>query len=796
MKLKTWIPVSALLFLVFVISCSPYKQLKPTPELSFKEQGYIELKDDKKDFLLKAGKKYYITFPPAEDSNFYLVLDVVSKNQFSTFLTDTYDKKTVGEKISDEAIEDRNQIVYPISNAPASYYWMIEKIQKETILTMKYRYVPQWRFKFENKHAEFKATLEMNTIPQKVYEGIGTTTSFKNFPFAKTIATVEKKTKALEEVHDQLVAIENIFPQSILNSKDEAYLNYKELKKKIEEELGFQSRYHQTLTFFYTEYRTRGKTGQFLDAIDVFIEFLDNKDTHPLSVVQESKKVINRRLGEIVPHYNTILSKKTDAGAFDSSLYKLAALNKIKPLYQTTEVPSPRGFSALYTYVTDFNEKSVTAENLRDELSSIIQRVDALSEMPDNTFFSERLNSAQKVLSAVPNPLGKTYGAYSTYTCSKALNEKLKDIHSKAASLTGQYRTASELVPELNKLRANMDYRGMLGILLQYGHLDFLTAKYQALDKMSIEQQFEEIKTAIESSNYKQAEQRLKVLHEDRLFLNPAAIVSIKSSAVQDMESTLFDKINAASKSRVMAFLDANIDTLENIDSLYEDSAFLPVYVMTFSSGSRAALQKKNEKLQNHLDRLKQFDFPQNAIKHLYNKFIKNPDENGVLRARAIVAHGKHYKGEDKKTKRRMAECNPWSSKWIVIPKQYRRVFALPLTSNKNGVNRYLFRLNIRIPTEAKFPVYDINVKLPRELAQNASNEQWYEKITLNKNLIKNEGRFTITAPTGENNYECQISPIRMIKDKNNYLAVYFEHKSFKPIPISIMVQKPIIKKN
>jgi hypothetical protein len=102
----------------------------------------------------------------------------------------------------------------------------------------------------------------------------------------------------------------------------------------------------------------------------------------------------------------------------------------------------------------------------------------------------------------------------------------------------------------------------------------------------------------------------------------------------------------------------------------------------------------------------------------------------------------------------------------------------------------------IDIETEANFPVYDINIKLPKELAENAAAEQWYDKISLNKKELKNEGRFSITAPSASNDYECQISPVQMNKGKGNILEISFSHASFKVHSLSVMVQKPIIKKN
>jgi hypothetical protein len=92
--------------------------------------------------------------------------------------------------------------------------------------------------------------------------------------------------------------------------------------------------------------------------------------------------------------------------------------------------------------------------------------------------------------------------------------------------------------------------------------------------------------------------------------------------------------------------------------------------------------------------------------------------------------------------------------------------------------------------------VYDLNIKLPKEVAQNAATTQWYESISCNKSELKNEGRFSITAPTAANDYECQISPVQMNKDKTNVLEIVFNYPAYKVLQVSVMVQKPIIKKN
>ena len=104
--------------------------------------------------------------------------------------------------------------------------------------------------------------------------------------------------------------------------------------------------------------------------------------------------------------------------------------------------------------------------------------------------------------------------------------------------------------------------------------------------------------------------------------------------------------------------------------------------------------------------------------------------------------------------------------------------------------------MNLKIPSPAQFPVFDVYIRLPKNLAKQAGKKQWYEKITFNGKVIKNEGRFTITAPGPENNYECQVGPLQIVKTSNNILEVRFKKGAFKLYQIRVMAQKPIIKKH
>ena len=52
------------------------------------------------------------------------------------------------------------------------------------------------------------------------------------------------------------------------------------------------------------------------------------------------------------------------------------------------------------------------------------------------------------------------------------------------------------------------------------------------------------------------------------------------------------------------------------------------------------------------------------------------------------------------------------------------------------------FRFNVNVKTDAQFPVYDLNIKLPKEVTQNAATTQWYESITLQQKRAEERGTF------------------------------------------------------
>jgi len=777
------------------IGCAPYKQLQPKPELSPAEAGYIELKNNKKDFELKKQKKYFIAFPATQEENFYLVLSIPQKKTFTGFFSqELVNKKLPGKKIADESETD-TQYVFPLARGSMGYFFM-EGIGADLVLHSTYRYTPKWRFKFENKAALFNETLEKNRVDRAPYQSIGNGSHLDGINYKDAIDTVARNRSNIDNVYKQLLAIESIFPQSILNSQDEAYLNYKKLKGAIEEEMQFDDAYLATLTFLMTEFNSRGNPLELVKAVDAFITFFSQKEKITPAAVAEARSVLSSRLVEVVPFYNQRLKGKNDFKPFEQETYFVNELLRITDLYKTAGMPMPPDYAALARFVREYNERSRALLAAEDSLRAITEAVAGDATMPADNYFPALVKKAKNVLDATPKTLDDTYGDYVNYNCAENLNAEITTFTQKASTDLSGYQEAEATVPQLNELKARKDYSTMLGILKQKMHLGFLMKKYAALDKMSVEQQGIEIGQALSSRSWAQSEALLRKLHEDNNFLNPAEILHIKRAVVEDYEDSLYTRVDRYSRARINKFAEENYKTVENVDSLYTDSVFLPAWNITFSSGSHAELIQRKNDLIAHLAKMKEDEFPAKSIELMYKDFLKQPDENGILKARAIVTHGKYYKGNDNKIKQRIAECDPTLAKWIVEPKTYRRVFATPLTSNRRGKNKYMVRFMINIETEANFPVYDVNIKLPKEIAQNAASEQWYDQITLNRKVLKNEGRFTISAPTAANNFECQITPVQMTKGKGNILEITFTHPSYKVHQISVMVQKPIIKKN
>ena len=786
MKVKILI----LLTSMYLAGCAAYKELKPDPEVSSVENGYIEIKDGDDNFELDKDKKYFMKFPAPSQKNIYLVINVDNKDLMQTYLTPYFDDgKGQIIKIEDESADPLKTCYYPVDNSVQNFYWVIESVQYDVVLNMDYRFVPQWRYKFETKYAQFQETLANNTVDRVPYNGLGVSTKLTDFDFGAEVTKTRNMTANLEKVQTELNEIESIFPPSILNTQDEAYQNYRTIKKQVEEELAFQKNYQAFVNVMDKEKVSRRNAVALDEAVPDILTLFENKNAYDANVLAETKKTILGRLPELVPYYEKKLADKRDTSPIE------LRTDELEKAYQAAGETPPANVSEINKFVKNFNTQLQSLKDTESELDAINESVRNQSDMPSNTYFSGIITKVGKLKYNMPKG-NSSFGKYANYACAQKLSADIQSLNYKFNRSLDGYRSADRIIPQLNDYKANKQYSSMIRLLKQNSELDFLTDTYQSLDKLSIDQQALQVRTEMNNANWIGAETELKSLHLDQNFLRPAVIGTQKAQTVKALDDTLSSRISRISNQRVRQFVADNINTLSNVETLYSNAAFTPIYNRTFSSVGQADLERKKLVLNNELTYLKEQYFPATAIKKLYADFVKNPEDDGVIKARSIAAHGDQYKGDDKQVKTWAAECNPWASKWITKAKDYRKLYALPVNNSQSASNEYVFRLNIRIPSDAKFPTFDINVKLPKEMAKDAASEQWYKSITLNKDPIKNEGYYTITAPSASNDYECQITPVRMRKDEDNILEIRFDNPKFKVYEVSIMAQKPIIKKN
>jgi hypothetical protein len=730
---------------ILMAGCATFKELEPKPDLLPVERGYIELKNNKDNFPLAQGKQYFIKFPRPSRENFALVLRIPAKGAIRSYLTRTFDDgKGPITRIPDEAGTNDTLSVYPVDPAAPVFFWVIDSVRHDVELTMNYRYVPRWRYTFETKYADFKVTLSENLVDRSTFNGAPGAPSIDVVEFGRELDRVKGKTHALEAMNNELQGVAGLFPPDVAAGRDTAYLNYKDLRASVEDELTFQRNYAAALDVFQKEKNTWGNTGAFLSNADAFAEFLTQKDRYPSPVVEKARKAFQTRLADVVPYYEKQLQRKRDAKPIVPS----PPLEPVAKLYRAVGRTTPADFEALNLFVKRFNAEAEALQTAGDRLKEITGTVDKVVTPPPSSFYASMATAARDIKSNIPQPVAVS-------------DEKYRTVEA-AGILALELGKAGELADDLQALFAAG----------------------------------EQIAADITAHAWSAAEIRTRGLYEGRDGRTFVSAARYRDKVVRWFESDIFAGVNKATQDRLNAFVRLNESSFADVPVLYADSAFMAAYQLTFSSGGQSELGRKRSQIDEYIGRIRNYQFPEAAIKAIYKDFTRDMNAQGVERARAIVEHGRMYKGADKQLTAIVTECDPTVAKWIVRPKEYRRILALPVTDNKRGVNEYVFRLKLQIPSEAQFPVFDVNVKLPKELADAAGREQWYESITINKNPIKNEGRFRITSPTADNNYESQITPVQMDKEGNNILEIRFKKNSFKVYEISAMAQVPIMKKN
>ncbi|GJQ62619.1 MAG: hypothetical protein SCALA702_16720 [Melioribacteraceae bacterium] len=784
--------VILMLFLV-LYGCSSYTELSPDPEITPAELGYIELKNDDEHFELETGEKYYVQFPAPANSNFYLVLKLDSKSGVDYYFSDFFDD---GEgdfnKITDEFGNDAELSVYKINPGGEFYYWVIDNVRSNKLLTMDYRYVPQWRFKFENRYETYKTILDDNRIDRSIYNAIDENYNLSGINYSYEIGKLKISIEAIGNMEQELIDLKSLFPSNISSSSDPAYQNYRELTSAVEDELQFQRNYLAALEIFQLENRTAGNTGEFVSNADKFLNFINNNPVMPSRIINKAKNLFAGRLDETYEYLNNLLKNKYDTTPINLD----PPIEVVRELYEKSTSSVPLRFTTLCNFVSKFNQEAEALMLVNDKLIELDNFFNAEGSWPSNLFYPEAIRMIKDIIPLIPRSELSSYSPFSSYRCTSALQRELINVRNRTNSMQDGFQVAKVLVPRINELKLSRSYKNIITVLNQNRNLDFLLKQYPDLDMLALNQHRDRINSFLAQEQWAQAEEEVKKMFHDQSFIFYSSVRDKKISMVRDFENKIFTGIKKHTRETLEKFAQNNFNNVDNVEQLYQGPVFRPVHVLTFSSYGEKDLERKKLEISDYIENVKHNSFPEISINSIYKDFLRNKSRKGVEKCRAIVVHGNYYRGNDRRVKNIVDECNPQVPKWITKAKEYRVVNALPVTSNPNGNNEYLFKVQLQIPTNAEFPVYDINIKLPKEVADNASSAKWYKTITLDGKEIKNEGRIQLTAPTADNNYEFQVSPVQMDKEGRNILEVRFDFPAFKVLEVSTMAQRPIMKRN
>ena len=774
--------------LIVCTACANYKTLEPKPEITAREADYTAVLDKDKNFKVKDGKKYKMEFPALAQENTYLVIQHNQRQGIDSYLTRQFDDDGNMLRMEDVASDYPDREVYQLDLTVPTFFWVVDHVDAETELDIDYRYMPIWRYRIETRSAALNETLRSNTIDRTDYNALGVNLTADAMSVSGNLSDVRNRIDNLQAVQGELLEIEAIFPDNIRNSTDAAYLSYSTLSSDLKKEIAFQQQYETLLDVLDKEKKSRGNTRQFATAIPDFLNFFEQKNVYPQAAVSEVQRLVGGRLGEIAPYFEQTLRSKNDINPIE------LPADQVDDLYRASGRVNDRGFNDVANFIDQFNRDVASLNNAKETIKAIDAEIRSSGSWPSNSFYAGVNRRISQVENSLPRRV--SYGRYSNYSCARKLGDEINRVRRSASSARTRYSRAADVVSQINSYRTQNDYPAIRRLLKNNTDLGFLITQYKELDRESLRQQGSEINRLLEGGDWANAERKISELYRDRDFLDYAAISREKDTQVKQYEEKLVQAIEQASKDRINAFIDANQGNFENVDALYANEAFDPVHTLSFSSGGPNVVDSFNKRIRDYLNGFKHDQFPKTSIEKIYRFFTSNPRDRGVEKARGIVAHGKQYKGKDRRIKNLVAECNPLTAKWITKPKNYRKMYALPVNKGQGKANEYVFRINLRIPSDAKFPVYDVNIKLPREVADKAGSQQWYTKMTMNGKILKNEGRFTITAPTKFNNYECQITPLQVKKTGNNILEVRFNHDAFKVLEVSVMAQRPIMKRN
>lgn len=731
--------------LLFLSGCAAYKELSPDPPVIPAERGYIEIKNKSDNFLLERDKKYYMEFPAPPGDNFFLVLRTNIKPILTSYLASSFsDGAPVSARVPDEMPKSDSLYVFKVERAGHSYYWLIDAIQNDAELTLRYRYVPRWRFTFEQRYSTLRDMLTSNRTDPTFYNSIGPGTTFDAINVPQELSAVERRLGHIKDGQSEMQGLAQLFPPNIASTHDTAYDNYLLLKSDLADEQMLQENYARVLRVVDKVNESRGNTGAFLSAAPTFLDFLNNKEHQRRPVVDRISSMLSGPLAGAGDYYDGMLRAKTE----DSKFSPTPPMDNALDLYKALSVPPSPTLVSVVGFVERFNMERSALSGVESKLSDMEKLTQKEASWASGDLYKDLLARLATARAGLPQSTLGQFEGRGQYACARALTADIDRTSAKITALQDLYQQASGLLAD------------------------------------------------IDARSWASAERRDQALALTPSFGSVPTALAQQRAIVKQLDGEIFTRVKRATEQRTDAFVLRNSTAIDNINLLYQDSAFMPVYDLKFCSGGEDQLRLRKKQITDYLNDARHVRFPGTAIKTLYAEFIRAPGNRGVDHARAITQHGREYTGTDNQITGMVSECDVETPKWIVRPKEYRKVYALPTTSNPHGDNEYMFRVRLQIPTEAEFPVYDVHVKLPSEIAEKAGGGAWYRSITIDKVPIKNEGRFRITAPTKDNNYESLITPVQMDREGKHILEIRFSYPGYRVFEVSALAQVPIIRKN
>lgn len=779
--------ITGLIIVLFLFSCSTYDQLKPMPALSNKEAGYQPITDENTNFEVEKDDQYFIQIPPAKTDNTYVVFRHPDKKFIETFFTGAFDDgKPPIQKITNEWVAGDSLEVYELGPKNSPFYYVIDKVVADGQLKLAYRFVPVWRFKFENEFNGIEVAYSAAKLDTAVMDRISDDAKAGNLQVK--IDSMLRLDGQMNQLATQLQAISQRVPTD-LDSLDPANVRLTALTADIQSERARINTIREALETYQLVDQANRNPDQLIRNSAQLRELTNLKGTLPAGVYTDLTNSVKNAIPKSVTALKAELNAKRTTSAISTDLTQLIATAEALQSGQVDELKS------LQTFIRTYNQIQPQVATLKSRYNTVYSRIYQNGLWPPVSFYQQKQSDFTVLQNDIGNLNLTPLRPYRSYPFVTTTLTSVTRLSGSINTAKNQYARATGVVTQIEALRKENDYSTMIGLILKNKDLGFLRSQYSHLDDLSIRTQTAGVRSAITANRFDRAEVGLKSFAEDKNFINFDQVKSLKTLNINSLEKEMFTAIKTRTSTLIDSMITENTQNL-NVDPIYASEKMKAAYVLTYSTGGKLIVDERNQELAKFVTQKTAIDFPEKAIDAIYRSFITSPRQSGVLKARAVVAHGTYYNGKSARIWNMVNEMDPYRGKRLDEAATYRKLYALPTNKTPGSSNSYIFKVNMVIPSTSKFPTYEVNIKLPEAVAKNAGNARWFTSIKVNGKRIEPEGPVTIIAPTAANNYIFQITPIQIEKDQNNSFEVQFDHPDFTPFEVSVMAQKPIIRKN